>query len=70
MLNLKVKVISRLVLVDFVFLKITSRLIQEFLVGEILPMFFSFFSELELPNRDKTHINMSLEVLDILKVII
>ena len=30
----------------------------------------SFSSELELPNRDKTHINMSLEVLDILKVII
>ena len=62
--------ISRLVSVDFVFLKITSRLIQECLVGEIVPMFFSYFSELELPNRDKTHINMSLEVLDILKVII
>ena len=26
------------------------------------------FSSLELPNPDKTHINMDLEVLDILKV--
>ena len=68
------KVISRLVSVDFVFRKITSRIIRVFswsniLIEQIILMFFPFSSELELPNRDKTHINMSLEVLDILKVI-
>ena len=70
--------ISRLVSVDSVFPRSTSMwlwLIFFTLCSYNRISFLTacqciiFSSELELPNRDKTHINMSLEVLDILKVI-
>ena len=71
--------ISRLVLVDSVFPRSISMwlwLIFFTLCSYNRISFLTvcqciiFSSELELPNRDKTHINMSLEVLDILKVTI
>ena len=52
-------------LVDSVFLKITSK--SDGAISSLMDH-ETCISELELPNRDKTHINMSLEVLDILKV--